>query len=572
MSRKLATIVFVLLLFVPIVLSVLVWQAGQDTPLSTDSITAVSVSYPNGTQVAFAAGEADSSTAIATLYALVAPAADSDSNYRRDGIPARFATDKDYTTLSFSTLYYTRDYRLYVAADAPDQMTVATQDGAFSVPQNIANAFLADDLARPYYVAPDLTAPTLCGQALFASARALFVRTTDGTELSLTDSVTPSEPTSLTVDALSLSLGTLPMPDTLTIRLTAGDVTLFDKTGTPETVCAALASLRLTKAGDAVFTLTATYDERIGRQWYGTATWSSPIVLDLVPTASVSAHSVTAGTPVLLSFAKPQDAASLSVTITPALTATFPTVLSAADLARHADGSYSILLPTDLALSAATDYQILVSVDGSACAPIPLSVTPRTAPTPLAFTEGAANFSLGFDAGGEANYLAHLSTLAAHYTSDLAKNRRALVAPTRDALVSPVAANGDFLTLGTAGQTLTVSRTSATPYTFTTTLTGTWYHTAVSDADKQGVYAVADGVVIGAGTTTYGGNYIVLDLGGGLCVTYTNLLETPTLAVGTAVTKGAKLGTAGRSGMTRTEQGRANVGVTFTLRGEPIVP
>ncbi len=553
MKYRIFALVFCLCLLAPIVVSFLAWNSAQNMPLSAENTQSVTLIYPDQTTRTFVRGEADAE--IASLFALVAPAADGTGS-KRVGIPQIFTDKNHYTTLTFATRYYTRTYRMYLSTTAPTETTIATEaDGSFAVPLTTVTAFLSDPLSLPYYTPPALSAPTLCGRALTNTVCDLFVRTPDGGERAL--AFTPSAPpaTALSLSARTLSFAGLAEPSALSVKLTAGTDTLFAANGNTEEVSRAFTMLQLTRSGTATLTVTATYAEALGRQWYGTVVWQNEVSLDILPTATLSATNVSAGTAVKLELARPQDVSSLSVTISPALVAGFAQTLSVSDLYPTENG-YAILLPTDISLPAAATYQITVRADGVICPPLTLSVSPLTGEN-VSFTEGENGFALDFAAGTADTYAQHLEILQTHLSGATDSTT-----PPPVSLSSPLPASGDFVTICTAGDNLCLSSSAEN---FSVSMQGAWYYTGIGDSDKQNVHAVADGTVLAKGYTDYGGNYLILDHGGGFCSVYLNLASV-SLTAGSTVAAGDVVARCGSTGMTRTDSG-ANVTVLYTLYG-----
>lgn len=557
MKRVIYTLLCLLILLVPVGVSFLSWQDGQNTPLNAETLVDVTLTYPNG-QIRQLQGDTEDpaeQTDISTLLTLVAPAITEEHQ-----LPAlNFKDVYTYSELTFTTRYYSKAFRLYVSTqDAV--MTIAGENGYFAVPADVAKGFLSNPMARPYYDAPALPAPVLGDTALPLTENTLAIRTAGG-PLTLADRAEPlSTPISLTTPNLSLP-DDLPTPSSLTVSLTAGEDTLFSQSGTPEELETAFAALKLTRTGAAKLTITAVYNEVITRPWYGTVVWEAPISLDVVPLASLVQTEVLAGTPVQLTINQPNDLSTLTV-YTEWLDRTF----TAEELSVTANG-YSILLPTPLRVENVTTCRVIVSADGVAWDPLTITVSPRQATDEVQFVWSEDNsFSMSFALGGEDRYNAHLATLAAHYNSEPCKRNLSKLAPLT--LISPLSTNGDFVTICEAGQVLSVT---ASTYTFSHTSQGTWFFTTLTDdADLLRVYAVADGTVLATGETDYGGHYVVVDHGGGLCSTYFNLSAASTLQIGTQVRAGDVLGHCGTSGMTRTDTDCANVTVQLTLHGKPI--
>lgn len=561
MKRSIYTLLCLLILLAPIGVAFLSWQDGQSTPLNTDTLVDVTLTYPNG-EVRHLQGNTDDPAEqadISTLLTLAAPAIAEERQ-----LPAlNFKDIHTYSELTFTTRYYSKAFRLYVSTQTA-VMTIAGENGYFAVPTEVAKDFLANPMARPYYDTPTLPSPTLSGTALPLTNSTLAIQTVGG-PLSLSEHTEPlSTPISLTAPTLSFS-DDLPTPSTLTVTLTAGEDILFSQTGKePKELAEAFAALTLTRTGAAKLTITAVYSNEFnGPLWYGTVTWEAPVSLDILPLAALVQTDVLAGTPIQLNVNQPKAPSTITV-YAEWLDRTFTTE----ELSVATDGSgYTILLPTPLCVENATNCRVIVAADGVTWDPLTIKVSPRKTAGEVPFIWSEANdFSMSFELGGEDRYRAHLDILAAHYDSELCKRNLTKLAPLT--LGAPIATGGDFVTICEAGQVLSVT---ASTYTFSHISPSTWYFTTLTDdADLLRVYAVADGTVIATGETDYGGHYVIVDHGGGLCSTYLNLSAASVLQIGTQVRTGDVLGRCGTSGMTRTDTDCANVSILLTLHGEPI--
>lgn len=556
MKRVIYTLLCLLILLAPVGVSFLSWQNGQQTPLNEETLEHVLIKYPYGTHgLRGDTEDPTEKTSIALLLNVIEPAIKEEHR-----LPAlNFKDVYDYIELSFTTRFYTRSFRLY-ASTQEAVMTIAGENGYFAVPTETAKAFLSDPMALSLYGGlPMLPAPALSGIPL-AETESTYAIPTIGDPLTFSNKSTPlADPISLTAPTLSFPAD-LPAPSALTVTLTAGEDVLFSQAGTPEELMDAFAALKLTRTGAAHLIVTATYDQAFGRHWYGTVVWEAPVSLDIVPLAASVQTDVLAGTPVQLNIHAPKDASTLTV-YAEWLDRTF----TASELSVTTDG-YTLLLPTPLRVDEVTACRVIVAADGTTWDPLTITVSPRQIAEEVTFTQSEdMGYSMSFGLGGEDRYNAHLATLRAHY--EACKDSLTALAPLT--LAAPVSNSGDFVTICATGQTLTIEANS---YTFSHISPATWYFTTMTDdADLLRVNAVADGTVVATGMTDYGGYYVVVDHGGGLCSTYLHLSAPSVLQAGTQVRTGDLLGRCGTSGMTRTDIDCANVAVLLTLHGEPIV-
>lgn len=526
MNKKILTIIFVILLFIPSYVAIGYYSSTKAGPNSPTDVQSLAIKDPDGNEWSFSSEDntAEATDMINLFFGMRTNAVSVES------LPEAIS-GTDFFLISLLSFGEQHDYQFYFTNRAADAYFMDKDGAVYKIAETDAEAFLGTKCSASLY---DTTVPQLVvggndGERVSPSSAVWSYKTFDGSYVPFdTSAVIDSEVKTCDIEG-GFVLSFTEAPDYASLVVREGDREIYNDT------IENVDSLSLGDVDKFTVTVTAKWFENTERSFYGEATYT--FVGDVIEPATfyLGQTSVTNGRFVVIGGKNVADESKIGFTSNPSIEYT-PVFY------REGDYVYALVpISYELENGSVQNYTFTLSYGG-------VSQEMYLTVEPYEYKSSTSAITAAVEA---ATYTEETRQEAETVLGEIAKSKG----------LSQHAFSGTFLR-DVVGEGSEGKISPGFGRYIKVEATGTEFrHTGCDYNVKAGteVYAVNSGTVVYAGNLALTGYIVVIDHGWGLRSWYCHLSEN-SVKVGDTVEKGAVIGLAGDTGFTA--KNRTHVGLT----------